>query len=261
MYKVIFSDMDATLLTNDKTICKRNIDAINKAKEKGVKFVLCTGRVPFGYTQFKEYIDIDEAISTNGTKIFSNGKVIKQNYLTKEDALAIINYAIENDEYLRVFTDDCLHCVNHDKCKVDLNYYKEIEYVTHEQAIELAKNGKILKMGFWQEHNRAVEIKNDLTKIAKGIKCEFSGTNFLDVIIKGDSKGEGVKTYCDYNNIDLKEAICIGDQENDHSMLKIAGLACCPKNATEETKIICDYVANADNNEGAVAEIIEKFIL
>ena len=43
-YKIIACDMDETLLSSDATICQRNIEAIAKAVEKGVKFVPCTGR-------------------------------------------------------------------------------------------------------------------------------------------------------------------------------------------------------------------------
>ena len=39
MYKIITCDLDETLLCMDRSVCKRNIDAIHAAKEKGVKFI------------------------------------------------------------------------------------------------------------------------------------------------------------------------------------------------------------------------------
>ena len=44
MYKILFTDLDETLLNPDHHVPQVNIDAINKAKEKGVKVVLATGR-------------------------------------------------------------------------------------------------------------------------------------------------------------------------------------------------------------------------
>ena len=44
MYKIIACDLDETLLSDDRTISKENIEAIQKAKELGVKFVPATGR-------------------------------------------------------------------------------------------------------------------------------------------------------------------------------------------------------------------------
>ncbi len=40
-----------------------------------------------------------------------------------------------------------------------------------------------------------------------------------------------------------------------------AGLGCAVANATDEAKAAADYVCRADNNAGAVAEVIEKFVL
>ena len=102
MYKVIFSDLDGTLLTDDKKICQKNIDAINKAKQKGVKFVFCTGRLPYCYDMFENDIDLSNAVSTNGTIVYSDGELIKSKYLIKEDARKIIEYGIKNNEYERI---------------------------------------------------------------------------------------------------------------------------------------------------------------
>ena len=44
MYKIIACDLDETLLSDDRTISKDNVEAIEKAKELGVKFVPATGR-------------------------------------------------------------------------------------------------------------------------------------------------------------------------------------------------------------------------
>ena len=44
MYKLIAVDLDETLLNNDGTICKRNLDAVQKLIEAGKWFVPCSGR-------------------------------------------------------------------------------------------------------------------------------------------------------------------------------------------------------------------------
>ncbi len=44
------------------------------------------------------------------------------------------------------------------------------------------------------------------------------------------------------------------------AMLKVAGLAVAANNAVDEVKAACDYTTKANNNEGVVAELIEKFI-
>ena len=58
-----------------------------------------------------------------------------------------------------------------------------------------------------------------------------------------------------------EETIAVGDNSNDVSMIRAAGLGCAVANATDEAKAAADYVCQADNNAGAVAEVIEKFVL
>ena len=53
----------------------------------------------------------------------------------------------------------------------------------------------------------------------------------------------------------------MGDNYNDMSMLKVAGLSVAVGNAVEDVKEMCDVVTHLDNNEGAIAEIIERYIL
>ena len=44
MSKIIFSDLDATLLRDDKTISPRDMESIHRAIRQGHKFVVATGR-------------------------------------------------------------------------------------------------------------------------------------------------------------------------------------------------------------------------
>ena len=47
-YKMVFSDMDGTLLWKGVRVSVENSAAIRKAVDKGVEFVICTGRGVFG---------------------------------------------------------------------------------------------------------------------------------------------------------------------------------------------------------------------
>ena len=53
--------------------------------------------------------------------------------------------------------------------------------------------------------------------------------------------------------------MCIGDSENDLSMLKVAGVSVAMGNATPEVKEQADYIT-ADNQHGGVAQAIYHFI-
>ena len=81
MYKIITCDLDETLLSMDRSICRRNIEAIHAAAEKGVKFVCASGR---GYMSFQNTLqeiglyDLADqySISFNGGAITENRETV-----------------------------------------------------------------------------------------------------------------------------------------------------------------------------------------
>ena len=89
----------------------------------------------------------------------------------------------------------------------------------------------------------------------------MSGKNIIEINSFGVCKGEALRWLSNYLNVDLKETIAIGDDYNDESMLKMAGLGCSVKSAHEDIKKVAKYICEKDYFEGSVKEIIDKFIL
>ncbi|MGO3624114.1 MAG: HAD hydrolase family protein, partial [Leuconostoc falkenbergense] len=61
-------------------------------------------------------------------------------------------------------------------------------------------------------------------------------------------------------NIDIENTMAIGDQENDFSMIEVAGLGVAMGNAIKKIKDIAD-VETVSNNESGVARALEKYVL
>lgn len=87
-----------------------------------------------------------------------------------------------------------------------------------------------------------------------------SDTNYIDINIKGINKSKGVRDLAQYLNIDLSEVICIGDNENDIDMIKIAGLGVGMANSCDELLKVCDAVT-LSNDECGVAKAIYDYVL
>ena len=77
----------------------------------------------------------------------------------------------------------------------------------------------------------------------------------------GVDKGQGLIHLAEILGIDIKDTIAVGDNYNDMPMLKVAGLSVAAQNAVDDVKKACDVTTNADNIEGVIAEIIERYIL
>lgn len=85
-----------------------------------------------------------------------------------------------------------------------------------------------------------------------------SATVLIEISPISDNKGEAVKYLANHYGIPIEKTIAMGDNLNDLPMVKIAGLGVAVANATEKLKQAADFIS-VSNNDGAVAQIIEKF--
>jgi Cof subfamily protein (haloacid dehalogenase superfamily) len=106
--------------------------------------------------------------------------------------------------------------------------------------------------------DKVLALRQDVSKLNVEIASSYS--NNFEVMNRDVSKGSAVKTLAEFYNIPTDEIICIGDNENDISMIKYAGLGIAMGNGTDEVKKAAGFVTLTNENDG-VAYAVEKFIL
>ena len=116
MYKIIACDLDETLLSDDRTISKENIEAIQKAKELGVKFVPATGRgfnTVGGTLKDLGLYDLENeyVISYNGGAITENkgSKLLHFEGISFEKASELYKRGLDYDVCIHVYTKDMVY--------------------------------------------------------------------------------------------------------------------------------------------------------
>lgn len=271
-YKMLVMDIDGTLLPKDKTISQKNREAIKAASDMGIKVVVSTGRLyasaylltrAFGNT-------VKSIISSNGAQITREdiGRVVYEKPMKENDIFKILNLCAKyNAECLfhsgdtifapkKPFYFDMLNQGATDDRKVK---FQPADDSNWERIIRL-NEGKILK---------GVIMDNDIEKISL-IKKDIMGSmdvevaqmsdDCIEITHKGVSKGNAVKHLTDIYGICMDEVICIGDNENDISMIRHAGLGIAMGNGNDIIKRVADFVTLTDENDG-VAYAVEKFIL
>ena len=77
---------------------------------------------------------------------------------------------------------------------------------------------------------------------------------------KGSSKGEAVAQLAKFYQISPDEVMCIGDSENDLSMIEFAGIGVAMGNAMDQVKEVADFVTKT-NQEAGVAHAIDLYVL
>lgn len=272
MYKLIACDLDETLLNDNKEICEANVRAIRRAeREYGVKFVPATGR---GYTCIDNVLQTLQVMDTeNEYTISNNGGVVTENKgyrelyfheLPFDKAKELFSYGFTKDVCIQVFTAKDVYAfhLNDDERKW-LFSFKPDSIECDGDTIDFLKGTRIAKILFQNsDMDYLRELEKDMRSITEGsVNTSFSSGRYLELNHVGVDKGSGLQHLADYLGIDIKDTIAIGDNFNDMAMLKAAGLSIAVANAADEIKEICDYVTKADNNEGAVAEAIHKFII
>jgi Cof subfamily protein (haloacid dehalogenase superfamily) len=271
-YKMIAMDMDGTLLNSSKEVTKRSKEILKRAEDLGVKLVICTGRIFTSARVYAKFIGTKAPIvASNGAYIREKDRdeIIFQKPMKNSELYEIVKMIKEYGFYPHLFTPDTIYSeklVFSSKAYTKWNETlpKEdrikVEIVENLNDVIDKNNNEILK---------AVVISEDTDKLSElrqridnkmDVSIVSSLYNNFEVMSKGISKGNAVRILADYYKITKDEVICIGDSENDMSMLEYAGLGIAMGNATDEIKSIADYITST-NDEDGVAQAIEKFIL
>ena len=264
--KYIFCDLDGTLLTDDKLLSNENIKAIAEAKSNGIQFVIATGRMPYLMEFIMNEIGMENefAICTNGAIIYqANGKVINSKPIDKNCVEAIKKVSKDRHIGLFVSNEKSIRCYNRsviETTKVEKHVVLE---ELDDEKLDLFTREPIYKMSLVHPNLQTLKGASVYIDVVTNgrVKQAFSSVTTIEIVGDGCTKGDGIRHFCEMQNIDLNQTIVIGDNMNDLSMFIKARYKACPANACKEIKDIADYIAKKDNNNSAVAEIIEEFIL
>jgi hypothetical protein len=269
MYKLIACDLDETLLSLDNTVSQKNVEAIQRADELGVKFVLATGR---GYATVQETLKEiglhnkanEYVISFNGGAVTENkdNEILQLEGISFEFASEMYQRGLDYDVCIHVYTQEDVYVYNlveeereHLKTKMDVIEIddKNIDFLKDEQII------KILYMN--TDRTYLEEIEKDVKHLTKDSDVSYSSNRYIEFNQKGVNKGAGITFLANHLDIDISQTIAIGDNFNDLPMLETAGLAVGVQNMVPDLKEKMDYIAQATHEEDAIHEVIEKFIL
>ena len=274
-YKLIATDLDGTLLRNDKTISERTKAVLEEASKQGVEIVPCTGRL---YRMLPECIKelpfLRYAVCINGAAVFDiRNDVSLAGKLTDLDtSIKIMEYLDTIDVIYDAYVDNTGYMSQSSfdkrydtKYIVSPFYRNNFEnYRTKVPDLKTFLKDKGMDVQKFQFFSQDKKILDDAVEHIHKLYPELMITesNPDDVEINGPeaTKGNGLKLLADIMGIDMDEVLSFGDGGNDLSMMKASGFSVAPSNAPEFVKNEADYVT-LSNEEDGVADAIEKFIL
>ena len=268
--KILFLDLDGTLLNSRREISKGNRAALEKALTLGHRVVINTGRPlksaliqnrRLGLTMDGCYL-----IAFNGGILYDSYReeILYRQCLSMDTALAVSDLCSRRGLHVQTYDREQVLIEPRWEDEAVRRYCEKIlmDYrVVPDFATGLTEAPpKVLAISY-TDRPALEALQTEILAAFPEVDCFFSCQEYLEVVPRGVHKGSAIKMLCRRLGMDVADSIAAGDAENDLQMLRSAGLGCAMANAVEAVKQAAGYVTTRDNDHDGVAEIVDRFLL
>lgn len=267
-YKLLILDVDGTLLDNTNEISKRNLSALLKVQQTGVRVVLASGRPTYGLMPLARKLELGlyggYLISYNGCQLIDakDGTVLFERHISPEMLPYLERKARENKFAIFTYHDDTLITNSPDNAHIRheaiLNGLNIITEEHFSAAVDFAPCKCML----------VSDDETALTRLEDHWRRHMAGTfdafrsepYFLEAVPCGVDKANTVGVLLDLMKVPREEVMAIGDGVCDVTMIQLAGMGVAMGHSQDSVKRCADYVTTTGEEDG-VAQAIEKLIL
>jgi len=262
--RLVIADVDGTLVTHDKILTQRAIQAVFKMREAGIQFAITSGRPPKGMAMLIEPLKLDEPIAAfNGGVVIQPDlkTVLAQNVLTPDVVKKTVPLILEHNLDVWIYTDTTWFVRDMKAPHVAREQWTvKFEPVVTDKLEMLVDNvAKIV--GVSDDLEAVARCEKDVQQACGAtVSAARSQPYYLDVTHPKANKGEVVLILSELLKIPPQEIATIGDMPNDVLMFVKSGVSIAMGNASPEVQKSATYVTTSSEDEG-FANAIEKFIL
>jgi len=270
MYKLLALDLDGTVLNYNNKINPPLLEAIQNLPSDIIVMIV-TGR---HHTAAKPYYDQlklkSPTICCNGTYLYDyqTSSVLLENSIPKDQARKFLSLCQQyNLKKIMYVTDSMLYEQSNPMAHMEKLRNWSMTFPENNRPsilkindfeTPIQENDYIWKFVV-EGKDKNVEQFFTNSFIQNGFSAEQSFVNRFDLAQKGNSKGNRLKEYIDSVGITPEQVIAIGDNHNDISMIKIAGMGVTLAHAEQTVKDAADFVISSDNNDQyALADFINR---
>ncbi|SEA85970.1 hypothetical protein SAMN05216349_1399 [Oribacterium sp. KHPX15] len=265
MPKVLFIDIDGTLVNYETVIPQSAIDAIRKARSNGHKVYVCTGRSRAEVYENIWNIGLDGMIGGNGAYVEDAGRVIIHQHITEEQCRHIVDWLQDRKhEFYLESSNGLLGSENFEKASEPvLKLYmgrkgKDASNVTVRSIFpNMIFDGELYRddvdkisfiLNSYQDYIDASEEFKDLNVGTWGGAGELA--LFGDFYAKGITKAHAISVLLDNLGMKQEDTIAFGDAKIDIPMLEYCKIGVAMGNGSDEIKAIADYVTEGVDEDG-----------
>lgn len=268
MGKVIFLDVDGTLVDYHNRVPESAVVAIRQARQNGHKVYVCTGRSRAEMQEELWAIGLDGMIGGNGSYVEDQGEVIMHQLISEEDAKHIVDWCHERGLEFYLESNNGLFASERfrEVSRPVMNEYaarkgtesKEAQNQSTDSFLEMMTFGANLyrndlnKVSFilssYQDHLDSIEEFPNLEAHTWGGRGETA--LFGDLGVKGIDKAYAVEVLLSHLGVDKADTIAFGDAKIDIPMLDYCALGVSMGNGGDEIKAMADYITDDVEADG-----------
>lgn len=259
MVKLIVSDMDGTLLNDEKKIDKDIYRLLPKLRENGIRFVVASGRqYPSLKKHFHEHIKDVIVIAENGAFVVDDGKEIVVEPMSHKEVAHCLDtiFSMEGVEPL-LCAKYCSYTRSPELLELLSSPLFHYEMRLAEDLFHVEDD--IIKVSMISHEGQSAEscYKKLRPRLDDGLNLVISGDACLDTGLKGVTKGTAVAALQKMWGVTPEETIVFGDQYNDVEMFKQAYYSYAMEGAADGVKQFARFQAGSNNHGGVVKAIRE----
>lgn len=262
--KLIFLDIDGTLTEPGKNIPPASaVDAVRRAREKGHKVVLCSGR-NYGMLFPVLKFGFDGLVASAGGYIEYDGQVVYDCPMTQEQQARVLEIFKENGIYRTIggrnhsYTDEGFKefLAENMQSKANsemLRWREQIENELDIRPMSEYDGEPIYGMAFMSRG--ADRLKKPMEELQEEFEFCIQDEDTCGIVngelsSKAFDKGSAVKRLCDFLGISREDTIAFGDSMNDMEMLRAVETGVCMANGSPSLLKIADMVCPTVTEDG-----------
>lgn len=266
MGKIIFLDVDGTLVDYENRLPSSAVKAIRQARSNGHRVYICTGRSRAEVYPELWDIGLDGMIGGNGSYVEDNGHVVMHQLITLEQCRRIVDWLHGHGLEFYLESNNGLFASEHfeEAAQPAMRLYSKrkgregADQVTIRSVFpEMIFGGELYRndlnkvsflLSSYQDYLDAKAAFPDLKVGTWGGKDEEA--LFGDLGVKDIDKAFAVETLVKYLHADMQDTIAFGDAKVDIPMLECCAYGVAMGSGGAEIKAMADYVTDAVDKDG-----------
>jgi len=259
----VLTDVDGTLVTKNKVVTERAIQAVNRLRDRGIAFTICSSRSPRGLRMLVEplRLTMPMAAFNGGVIVLPDLSVLDEraipDYLAPAIVDAILAYGL--DVWIHSATD--WYVRSREAPRVAREASTSQSEPTVVANFDGVLTGVVKIVGVSEDAASVAACEAELqTAFGTQVSAARSQAYYLDVTHRTANKGEVIERLARYLKIPTAAVASIGDQPTDVLMFARSGMSIAVGNAPEEVRRQATYVTTSNEDEG-FANAVEKFIM